>query len=619
MSHIYKKVTAFGGIIIATFFFGAAIVFATPSTSQYYPAEILDPTCTPGSANCSVTTGWQFDTLNDYVYNDTDFIGIGTDTPTSLLTILEEVNTSDAAGNTTASHVIHTVNPTENITNSTYTGSTSQLNWNTNETAFDLSGVPFSVAALTGSSSLVSVLGSGSISDISGIESMVVTTDATFTDNFTGNITDTLSGITTRIFNTTTGSVEDLGGLFVDLNNLAPGSVSRMVAADLSVTVDTGNVDEITGVNIDIENLSGETSSQVSGFRANFDTIDTTYFEPLELNFVDVTAASNVGIFAVGAGSNIDTTPGQIVAMFNFEADSTAPVHAVTSRQHIAGLRIWGGDIDSYGLVAENGDAHGVYIGDYGLDATGSQHGLYISDLDAENYLLNGIRIGSDSDNNKFDDGSNGVSSTIMYIGNETINTAISDRRLKDNIQPASQSALDFLADFEVVEFDWLPENNRSKYGKVPFGLIAQDVDELSPQYTKKTDNPDDYMSVRFQDMVPALIAAVQELQSQLTERAVNLIDGVRDLVVRTLVADDIQAKDELCVGDRCVTEDELGDLLDLLLSHLFIILIFNNDFFCFLHPCNFFRLIFIFNSNFNIFFVFCLTTYLFIIIFTFR
>jgi hypothetical protein len=207
------------------------------------------------------------------------------------------------------------------------------------------------------------------------------------------------------------------------------------------------------------------------------------------------------------------------------------------------------------GFLVENGALSGTF----------ENYGIRIDDPDGENYFAGGLRVGNNASESKFDDGSNGASSTTMYIGNETIDTSVSDRRLKDNIQPASTSALDFLADFEVVEFDWLPENDRSQYGKVPFGLIAQEVDELAPQYTKKTDNPEDYMSVRFQDMVPALIGAVQELQSQITDRAAVLIDGVRDLVVRTLVADDIQARDELCVGDRCVTEDELGDLLDLL------------------------------------------------------
>ncbi|MBP6925707.1 MAG: tail fiber domain-containing protein [Candidatus Pacebacteria bacterium] len=561
MKIVYTKKLIILVATMASLSLGSMIVFAAAPIGGYTPGANLNPDCLPNVADpdCIVRTAWQFDTLNNYIYNNTDFIGIGTDTPTSVLTVIDEVDGVDASGNSSGSEVIRTVNPTENITNSTYIGSTSQLNWNTNETAFDLSGIPFGVAALTGSASLVSVLGSGSISDISGLESIVVTTDATFTDNFTGNITDILSGITTRIFNTTTGSVEDLGGLFVDINNLAPGSVSRMVGADFSITVDAGNVENITGVDIEIENLSGESSSEVSGFRVNFDTIDTIFFEPLELNFTNISAVSNVGVFAVGAGSNIDTTPGQIVAMINFEADSTAPVHAVTSSQHIAGLRIWGGNTDSYGLVAENGDAYGVYIGDYGLDATANQYGLYISDLEANNYLSNGVRIGLDSDDNKIDDGSNGVSSATMYIGNETIDTSVSDRRLKDNIQPASKSALDFLADFEVVEFDWLPENDRSQYGKVPFGLIAQDVDELSPQYTKKTDNPEDYMSVRFQDMVPALIGAIQELQSQISSRAAILIDNVKEIFVKKVTTQ------ELCVGNRCVTEEEFGKLLDLL------------------------------------------------------
>ncbi len=57
--------------------FGISVkVFATPPTTQYNPAETLNPTCVPGSTNCSVAagSGWGL-TGNAGTTPGTDFIG----------------------------------------------------------------------------------------------------------------------------------------------------------------------------------------------------------------------------------------------------------------------------------------------------------------------------------------------------------------------------------------------------------------------------------------------------------------------------------------------------------------------------------------------------------------
>lgn len=53
-------------------------VFAAPT---YSPGETLDPSCTPGATDCSVGLGWALNTTDNYVYNLSDKIGIGTATP----------------------------------------------------------------------------------------------------------------------------------------------------------------------------------------------------------------------------------------------------------------------------------------------------------------------------------------------------------------------------------------------------------------------------------------------------------------------------------------------------------------------------------------------------------
>ncbi|MCC6521009.1 hypothetical protein IT403_03460, partial [Candidatus Nomurabacteria bacterium] len=49
--HRYPLITSLSVLVL----FGATITFATPPTTPYTVGETLDPTCTPGSSNCTVT------------------------------------------------------------------------------------------------------------------------------------------------------------------------------------------------------------------------------------------------------------------------------------------------------------------------------------------------------------------------------------------------------------------------------------------------------------------------------------------------------------------------------------------------------------------------------------
>ncbi|MBP6925882.1 MAG: tail fiber domain-containing protein [Candidatus Pacebacteria bacterium] len=77
---------------LALLSYGFIVVNAAYPATQWEPAETLDPTCSPGDANCSVANAWQLDLTNGYVFNDTDLVGIGTDTPTVELTIAGEIS-----------------------------------------------------------------------------------------------------------------------------------------------------------------------------------------------------------------------------------------------------------------------------------------------------------------------------------------------------------------------------------------------------------------------------------------------------------------------------------------------------------------------------------------------
>jgi hypothetical protein len=68
-----------------------------------------------------------------------------------------------------------------------------------------------------------------------------------------------------------------------------------------------------------------------------------------------------------------------------------------------------------------------------------------------------------------------------------------------------------------AVNFSWKLDNTK----KENLGLIAQDVEKVFPQVIDKStlgksDDSTEYLGVRYQELVPVLIAAIQELEARL-------------------------------------------------------------------------------------------------------
>jgi hypothetical protein len=89
--------------------------------------------------------------------------------------------------------------------------------------------------------------------------------------------------------------------------------------------------------------------------------------------------------------------------------------------------------------------------------------------------------------------------------------TANSDLRLKD-INGSIDNAIDKLNTLRAVNFSWKSDETK----KEMLGLIAQDVEKVFPQVIDE--NKDGYMGVRYTELVPVLIAAIQELKAEIDE-----------------------------------------------------------------------------------------------------
>jgi hypothetical protein len=106
-----------------------------------------------------------------------------------------------------------------------------------------------------------------------------------------------------------------------------------------------------------------------------------------------------------------------------------------------------------------------------------------------------------------------------------------SDERLK-NINYIIENAVSKLSSLRTVNFSWKSDQTKKEY----LGLIAQDVEKVFPQVISKNNlhsNIDDvqidsteYLSVRYTELIPVLVKAIQELSAQvdiLKQEIINL------------------------------------------------------------------------------------------------
>ena len=118
---------------------------------------------------------------------------------------------------------------------------------------------------------------------------------------------------------------------------------------------------------------------------------------------------------------------------------------------------------------------------------------------------------------------STGASSTVAGIdasGNgrfegDVVAFSASDKRLKDNIKPI-ENALEKVNKISGVEFDWNSNQDTYAEGMHDIGVIAQEIEEVIPEVVKTRDNG--YKAVKYEKIVPLLIEAIKEQQTQIDE-----------------------------------------------------------------------------------------------------
>ena len=99
-------------------------------------------------------------------------------------------------------------------------------------------------------------------------------------------------------------------------------------------------------------------------------------------------------------------------------------------------------------------------------------------------------------------------------VGDGTVKYYIdkaSDKRLKENIAPATINAMDIINKLDMVEFDFIKDKKHEEVG-----LIAQEVEEVIPNaISKNPENEEDFLHIDYTAFIPYLIKAIQELNQK--------------------------------------------------------------------------------------------------------
>ena len=178
----------------------------------------------------------------------------------------------------------------------------------------------------------------------------------------------------------------------------------------------------------------------------------------------------------------------------------------------------------------------GTFGGDVSIGSSGTSN-LYARDIKAPG---GNLTLNTQQANQNINFMPNGVGliqayGTFNTFGDITatgdITSGASDERLKENIEPIN-NAIEKVKQIKGVTFDWI--NNIEELVGTPWnlerqaGVFAQDVQKVLPEVVqnapfdldenKKSKSGKDYLTVKYEHLVPLLIEAIKEQQKQIDE-----------------------------------------------------------------------------------------------------
>jgi hypothetical protein len=271
----------------------------------------------------------------------------------------------------------------------------------------------------------------------------------------------------------------------LDTNFAYFGNAITVAATSTSMTIDSsGNVGigtsspasrlEVVGANVLVKSTS---SSGYAGFYANAATGNAAY------NFFGINGTETARIFS-DAGNGI---------YFGTGSSGTERMRIDSSGNLLVGTT---STLNSAKLT---------------IVQTGQTNVVNRNSATAAGKFWNSVYI--DSSNSCLIINQNNVG--VYVADGATAWSANSDERLKDIIAPIT-SALEGVQSLRAVRYSWKADSDKSSH----VGLIAQDVQKILPETVHSSKLPmsedeTEYLSVAYTEVIPLLVAAIQELSAK--------------------------------------------------------------------------------------------------------
>ncbi len=162
-------------------------------------------------------------------------------------------------------------------------------------------------------------------------------------------------------------------------------------------------------------------------------------------------------------------------------------------------------------------------------------------------------------------------SGTCAFGSGATALVCSSDERLKTNVV-SLPSSLDAINRLRPVTYNW---KNPAASQNQNIGFIAQEMQQVFPQFVSVVDSKTGYLGVNYAGLVVPAIKAIQELDmkvepltsidsartgslaSLMVQFLQNAVVSIKDATVGTL-----RIGDKVCADDVCVTKDQFKSML---------------------------------------------------------
>lgn len=168
-----------------------------------------------------------------------------------------------------------------------------------------------------------------------------------------------------------------------------------------------------------------------------------------------------------------------------------------------------------------NGDGGAAFWVNWGYDWSKAGEGAwYVTNAGnmyakRRAYLTGGIDTGRQDIYGYATTGKVGPTSVMWWNQIDSVRSSSSDKRLKTNIKPTKVKALDTLNNIEMVEFNWKKDNKFEKIGAIAQQVNSVDENLVVIDEIDKSNN--NYLRIKYYDIIPYLIKGIQELSEENT------------------------------------------------------------------------------------------------------